>query len=65
MKSLDRCVQQELGKNGKNEDSSPRTSAAVGKLTEDLGKRKVGERGGVYMVALPGMSMLNSRHLCL
>lgn len=47
MKSLDRCVQQELGKSGRNEDSSPRASAGVGKLTEDLGKRGRGERRGV------------------
>lgn len=65
MKSLDRCVQQELGKSGRNEDSSPRASAGVGKLTEDLGKREGEERGGVYAVAVPGMLTLNVRQLCL
>lgn len=33
MKSLDRRVQQELGKKGKTEGSSPGASAAMGKLT--------------------------------
>lgn len=57
MKLLDRCIQQEIAKNGKGGGG-----AFVGlvRFLEDLGKRV---REVVYAIAIPGVLMLNIRHL--
>lgn len=56
MKLLDRCIQQEVGKNGK------KSKAFVGLVCflEDLGKTT---QRVVYATAIPGVLMLNIRHL--
>lgn len=68
MKSLDRRVQQELGKKGKERLKAARLGPLrLGEVDVDgrLGKREREERGGVSAIPGPGMSMPSGRHLCL
>lgn len=66
MKSLDRRVQQELGKKGKERLKAARLGPLrLGEVDGRLGKREGEERGGVSAKPGPGMSMQSGRHLCL
>lgn len=57
MKLLDRCIQQEIAKNGEGGGGA---FVDLARFLEDLGQRV---REVVYAIAIPGVLMLNIRHL--